>query len=114
MLGEELSEELGDPDGAAAVVLGGPVVELASGFGYRLGDFDPGLDEITSSTPEGGRLSPAESAVGEQVDEGSVGLTDRHGEPVHLIGVEEQHRRFGLPGSPHSGLMCVLVTGGFG
>ena len=30
MLGEEPSEELGDADGAAAVVLGGPVVELAS------------------------------------------------------------------------------------
>ena len=70
---EEVAKEPGDADYPASMVLGGAEMKLASGFGYRLGDLDPGLDEITSSTPEGGRLSPAESAVGEQIDEGAIG-----------------------------------------
>lgn len=34
VVGEEFTEELGDPDGAASVVLGGPVVELATSLGH--------------------------------------------------------------------------------
>lgn len=61
MLGEQSSEEVGDSDRAAAVVLGGPVVELAAGLGHRLRDFDSGPREVAASSSEGCCFTPAEA-----------------------------------------------------
>ena len=62
---EEVAKEPGDAGHPTSTVLSGPEMKLASGFGNRLGNTDAGADEITSSTPEGGGLSPAEPAVAE-------------------------------------------------
>ena len=96
MLVETVAEESGDGHHAAAMVLGRAEVELPSDVGERFGDLDAGADEVASFASEGGGFSPAEPAVGEDVDEGAVGLLDGVGEPVDLVGVEEQHLVFGL------------------
>lgn len=98
---EEVAEESRDADHPAPMVSGEAEVELAPGLGNRLGNADAEPGEFTSPTSQGGGLSPTEPAVGEEVDEGAVRLSNRDGQPFHLIGVEEQHLWFGLSRIAH-------------
>ncbi len=90
MLVEHFAEETGYDDGAVAIVLRRPEVEISSDLCKRFGDVDPAPEHIHPPAMQSGRLPPPETSIGQHVDENPVSIAYRVGQAIDLLRIQEK------------------------